>query len=365
MRAMKPPLEDACVVYETCISDIKDTDLKNRLSKLSSYIGVEAEKYIQSASVQQLYKLSPNNCDNNDVVYGEVTKKELKDVYNIHMLGKSKRARNIYDSLVSSAPLGICPFCGFGHADTLDHYLPKAKYPQLSVLPMNLVPSCMVCNTGKRSAIASTSAAQVFHPYFDHQSFINEQWLFAAISVSSYPPICVYFTRTPEHWDDVSKARAHTHFNDFKLASRFSKEAAHELANEKYFFDDFKRKHGIHELVDMLSDRAESHYRNHVNSWKTALYQALVNHNVKEIEAFEKKTEICPVCEGEGVFVIYPCPLCKGNKYVTKREKSEVDMSEYEYLPCVECIGRARCHVCPGNGFISREKALKLTRHRP
>jgi len=362
---MTPPEEDACAVYETCISGITDIDLLNRLRWLSFYIRIEADRYMQHASDKKLYKILPNNCKNDDVVNGEVTKQELKDVYSIHMVGRSKAARNIYDSLLSRAPLGICPFCGFGHADTLDHYLPKAKYPQLSVLPINLVPSCRVCNTGKSTSIASTAAAQVLHPYFDHQNVINDQWLFATVSMSSYPPTCVYFIKTPEHWDDISKARIYSHFNDFKLASRFSIEAAKELANQKYSLDEFKRKHGIYALIDMLSDMAKSHYKNHVNSWQTAFYQALVDFNVEEVSELEKKTEICPVCEGEGVFVNYPCPFCKGNRYITKREKSEIDISEYEYLKCVECSGSVRCHLCPGNGFISRIKALQLTRNRP
>ncbi|MBP3925188.1 hypothetical protein J6E39_08110 [bacterium] len=50
-----------------------------------------------------------------------------------------------------------CPFCGqllesSGKADSdvptadLDHFFPKFEYPQFSLLPQNLIPTCMECN---------------------------------------------------------------------------------------------------------------------------------------------------------------------------------------------------------------------------
>jgi hypothetical protein len=50
--------------------------------------------------------------------------------------------------------LGRSPFCGVGHGSALDHNLPKTKFPQLLVVPLNLVPSCKNCNTGNNTVIA-------------------------------------------------------------------------------------------------------------------------------------------------------------------------------------------------------------------
>lgn len=47
-----------------------------------------------------------------------------------------------------------CPFCGISELSTLDHYLPKELYPEFSVFPKNLVPSCAVCNTRKKDGFS-------------------------------------------------------------------------------------------------------------------------------------------------------------------------------------------------------------------
>lgn len=364
MRVIAAPNQDPQAVYQTCVSDITDDGLRNRLEVLSGSIASVATDYERKGFEKTLYTLPVNECRNDEVVVGDVTKAELKNVYTTYMVGKARPARAIYDAMLSRAPLGRCPFCGMGYASTLDHYLPKAKYPMLSVVPLNLVPSCKDCNTGKRTSIAGRAEEQSLHPYFDHQHFISDQWLFAEI-VSTEPETVRYFVRAPESWDDVSKGRVKSHFVAFNLASRFSIEAANELASQKHFLNEFRQKNGLHALVGLLSDQAESLSRIHANSWQTAFYQALLRKTSETLSVNEELTKICPVCEGERVFVKYSCPCCEGNGFVSPRLLAEIDLSDYEYLKCTECDGRPRCRLCAGKGSIRRETALSLTRSRP
>ena len=44
-----------------------------------------------------------------------------------------------------------CPFCGVGRVSTLDHYLPKTKYPTYAVTPVNLVACCAECNKKRKN----------------------------------------------------------------------------------------------------------------------------------------------------------------------------------------------------------------------
>jgi 5-methylcytosine-specific restriction endonuclease McrA len=73
----------------------------------------------------------------------------------------------LYDSIAALAPLGRCPVCGIDRIHTLDHVLPKSAFPEFSVAPLNLVPSCFACNLAKSSAVASGLPDEPFHPYFD------------------------------------------------------------------------------------------------------------------------------------------------------------------------------------------------------
>ena len=275
MRALAVPNYDPQAVFQTCINSITDGNLRNRLNLVTKDIVASAKDYEQKAKAIQLYTIPPNNCSNDNVALGTVTKNELKDVYSSQMVGRAKPARVIYDTLLSQAPLGKCPFCGFGHASTLDHYLPKAKYPQLSVLPLNLVPSCKDCNTGKKAAIATTAESQSLHPYFEHQNFIDQQWLYAQVA-QTMPATIRFFVEAPVHWSDISKARVHSHFNDFKLASRYSVEASNQLACMRGSLADYRELLGLDGIRQHLTIEAQSYARQHKNSWQTAMFQALV-----------------------------------------------------------------------------------------
>lgn len=285
MRAMVAPNENPSMVYQTCVNSIADQSLRNRLNALTNDIAVAAGDYQQRATAKQLYTLLPNDCGNDDIALGTVTKKELKGVYSSHMVGRRKPARMIYDLLLSRAPLGRCPFCGMGQASTLDHYLPKTKYPQLSVVPLNLVPSCKDCNTGKSTAVATTAGTQSLHPYFDHQRFIDDQWLFAEV-IQTVPTTIRFYVQAPVHWDDISKERVQAHFRDFKLASRYSNEAGDQIGCLRDTLGQYREILGLDGVKQHLEIEAQARSRQHKNSWQTAMFQALAGSDWYCIDGF-------------------------------------------------------------------------------
>ncbi len=84
----------------------------------------------------------------------------------------------LYDNRAGGGPLArirrtamlpCCAMCGSHHNGTLDHYLPKAIYPEFAILPSNLVPACMHCNSGAKGVTyqGTNPVERFFHPYFD------------------------------------------------------------------------------------------------------------------------------------------------------------------------------------------------------
>lgn len=65
--------------------------------------------------------------------------------------------------------LRTCPCCGEeGVPATLDHYLPKEYFPELSVVLENLTPMCSKCQTLKSSDYVPVNGEKRFlHPYYD------------------------------------------------------------------------------------------------------------------------------------------------------------------------------------------------------
>ena len=207
------------------------------VQKINSEIGLLkacADSYAESAPLEELYTLQPTrNCGNSDpLVIGCLRKSELLKLYSTYFVKSGKPGRKIYNSLLASAN-EQCPFCGgIGRPRNLDHYLPRTHYPQFSVLPLNLVPSCRDCNMdGKGASFAAKKGEQVIHPYLDHDRYFNEQWVFARYiaGIGAEPGVIEYFVSPPEHWDDAQKKRVEKHFNDFDLGLRFSKDAGPRL----------------------------------------------------------------------------------------------------------------------------------------
>lgn len=227
-------------VIRICCEDIKsDSLLKKHLRNNLERCKIDEFGYIRHAEKGDLYRIIPlpgpkgkdhiiMDSIHDDVMY----KSDFIKLYESHFRNKSKRGRTIYDLLMVAAN-EKCPYCGgIGRPRNLDHYLPKAHYPQFAILPVNLVPSCRDCNMdGKGDGYAKSEIEQVLHPYLDDDRYFKEQWLFAQYisDDDKVPGVIKYFTSPPEHWEPVQKQRVEQHFKEFDLALRFSKEAGARL----------------------------------------------------------------------------------------------------------------------------------------
>ncbi|WP_143048373.1 hypothetical protein [Burkholderia sp. WP9] len=61
----------------------------------------------------------------------------------------------------------VCSMCGSLKAGTLDHVLPKERFPEFAVFAPNLVPACD-CNSLRGTRYkGSEEGSRVLHPYFD------------------------------------------------------------------------------------------------------------------------------------------------------------------------------------------------------
>lgn len=271
MRSIKKPADDPCVVLSDCICGIQDVSLKARLSELNNSYGEIASNYECLATKVMLSSLSIHVGNDESIVLGGVTKGELKNLYTQQMLGVKKPGRLIYDKIRALSLGKLCPSCGFGQVKTLDHYLPKSKFPLYSVLPANLIPSCRDCNTGKHSESASNAESLPIHPYFDRQHFFCDQWIVATV-LQTEPATLIFKVSPPESWDSLSKARASAHFKSYDLADRFSVRVGEQLAILRHqlarFTDPLSRG-------DHLREMAEDFEQIHKNSWQTAMHQAL------------------------------------------------------------------------------------------
>ena len=271
MKRIRKPNVDPAVVFDACTGGISDPELAARFNAARPYLLAKFHDYELCANSHNLLSFYACSWGNEtQVVVADMNKKELVDLYSDHMVAGGKPGRKQYDSLMMLAPLGKCPFCGFGQVSTLDHFLSKSRYPAFSVLTFNLIPSCSDCNKGKGSS-ALANGTQILHPYFEDAVVETVPWLFSEL-IESVPATVQYFVKPPTDWSADLAIRVTNHFQDLALAKRFGVEAASELASLSDILDALETPEARE--VHLLSiSRVERRIR--TNSWRAALYEAV------------------------------------------------------------------------------------------
>ena len=224
MKKLPLPNYSFLNIYNVCLQDCNSANLL-AMQEIRSNISDYEVIYQRRATNTTLYESRKSRHGHpGDIVVGNVTKANLVNLYEDCFVKTGTSGRAIYNAIRASSD-GLCPLCGIGIVSTLDHYLPKARYPLYSVHPHNLVPACMDCNKGKGSTVLNSSIEEPLHPYFVSQHFIDEHWIIAKI-IETIPVTAQFYPVPLTAWDQTCQQRAVNHFNDFKLASRYKIQAS-------------------------------------------------------------------------------------------------------------------------------------------
>jgi hypothetical protein len=253
-------------VFATCISRIRDPDLKLRMGSIAHLVVAASAEFDRLAAKSRLHKFVRQT-----VVGGAVSTAEMKAVYTQRMAKKTAPGRDAYDELFNSAPNGKCPLCGHRTVSTLDHHLPKAHYPVLAVVPLNLVPACGDCNKSKLAALPTTANQEALHPYYDNIE--GDQWLFADV-VMGTPAALRFRVQAPANWSAVLADRVELHFKTLGLGALYSAEGADELLNIRTQMQTIHAAGGAALVEIELRERAASCRRAGINGWRTAAFEA-------------------------------------------------------------------------------------------
>ena len=82
-----------------------------------------------------------------------------------------------------------------------------------------------------------------------------------------------FYVNPPATWSQVDKDRVQEHFKNYKLDGRFSIEASNILANLNYKFTQYFSNST--DIKNELEREFNINKNLHLNSWETAMYQAL------------------------------------------------------------------------------------------
>lgn len=266
MLIVTPPDFTAEDTFTTCISRVRNRDLKRRLNAVKPTIVTEAGAYEGHANGGGLHLVAQSNG------VGGVTTDELVAVYEGRMVGEKSPGRSIYTAIRLLPEHGRCPFCGHRDVSTLDHVLPKRRYPALVVAPLNLVGSCKDCNTEKLTSVPTNAADSILHPYFDDVT--GQTWLRARVVESDVCAILFRVRHRPV-WSDDLNARIAAQFEDLKLGTLYSQQAAREMSGIRQNLVRIFGGGGAQAVQDELTYQWQSRREDQKNLWQTAFYRAV------------------------------------------------------------------------------------------
>lgn len=166
-----------------------------------------------------------------------------------------------------------CQYCTIGIPDTLDHYAPRATFPEFSIFSMNLVPCCFGCNHTKDQAWTNAGGREIVNLYYD--LFIAYPILEATIrflpddtqkiefNVISHPRV------TP-----IEASVFKSHLTTLGLLDRFVAKAALELSIVRGTIQ--RRSIDLNFTRQFLADEAEVIAGMFgANHWRTSITRAL------------------------------------------------------------------------------------------
>lgn len=266
MRTLPPPTDTQANVFTLCLGATTDPGLHARLTAIAGPLATAAATYQTHAAAASL-DLMPRVLS-----VGAVTKDELKGLYEAHLSKTKGAARGVYDRIRNAAPNNRCPLCGVGSVAHCDHHLPKSHYPDLAILPINLVPACHFCNDKKRAKYPRSPGQQTFHPYFD-QHLLTANWVRATLNAGP-PPVLVFDTDPPAAWPAVDRDRVRRHFGACGLAITFTTNANDELPILRDRLVLQFGRGGVGAVQQFLDDERDLH-ATRPNSWQYATYRTL------------------------------------------------------------------------------------------
>lgn len=172
MKNLKPFSGDAKKEYKDAVGrKLKDSDSSKRLGAIESDIETAYDHYKQKFDTSSLHTVATR-------AWSSEFKEDLLSLYGY----QKKIIRNIRSNITNQQIVTIqstCQNCTIDSVNTMDHVLPKEKFPEYAVNGYNLFPCCSRCN-GYKSEIT------------DHSAFLN-------LFIDELPSVQYLFVRV--YWD--------------------------------------------------------------------------------------------------------------------------------------------------------------------
>ena len=174
----------------------------------------------------------------------------------INLVIRNIKFENTMMKLSLISPNNICPYCLKREVRNLDHFLPKTKYPSLSISDANLIPSCSDCNHDKLN-----STKLYINYYFEEIDDVS--FMKCYVDFGNEDINFRFELIKPPTWEDDKFNRLTNQFEDTDLLKFYAEQAKIEyFRKEKSFCRCVKNSSSYNErlkieLDDLIRDEEE------------------------------------------------------------------------------------------------------------
>ncbi|EME8112472.1 HNH endonuclease [Enterococcus faecium] len=238
---------------------------KERIGTYSEYILKKQKEYISFVSEKKMEEFIDDNVADEDF------KKDMIWLYDNKFSKNKSVGRKLYNSIKMSAPSNRCPYCLHRDVSQVDHFMPKASKPVLSIVGENLVPSCSECNHDKLNEDKKFFS----HPYFD--DIDND--IFLVCQLVKETDICFDFKIIkPSEWTNDLFERVENQILSSDLLNFYAQHSVVEFNLKRRTLKRLSNlPDDLNELKSFLNDSLlDAETVIGVNSWQAALYRCLL-----------------------------------------------------------------------------------------
>ncbi|SFT63088.1 hypothetical protein SAMN04487870_1153 [Pseudoalteromonas sp. DSM 26666] len=179
----------------------------------------------------------------------------------------------ILDMMRNDHGLLCCPSCGEdGSPGTLDHYLPKDIFPELSICLANLTPMCNHCQKAKLTAYMTEEGDKAyFHPYFDE---INDSFFRVIIEEPfNAPSFKLQISNAPKDIEGLLEL----HSKGINLKERFHKFCKTKHIHLMKLIAKKRRNKQLQSAKELIENYIEPELEKSLNSWPAIYYQSVLD----------------------------------------------------------------------------------------
>lgn len=193
----------------------QDPNYKQRINVLAPTIKVLFNNFETAHNAKNHISLVPNGYVNQDKT----------DLINLYTSGNSRlvKLKNSITTVLDNRAMNTCQYCTIGPVGSLDHIIPKDEFPEFSVNPKNLIPSCTTCNSHKSENWKENNKTIFLNLYTD--ILPTEQYLFVDLVVSPNNIQPRFELRNHNNIDADFFILLESHYTKLHLLERYKKES--------------------------------------------------------------------------------------------------------------------------------------------